>query len=193
MDHGPGCRICWQYRFLLKEIVLASEYRVLFKQMALDLRDEHDLKWFVETGSYFGITTRWAAENFENVIAIEIDPYYFRWTQEICRNCDNLLLIGGDSGDVLEEILGIVEEPALIWLDAHFSPAHIGGANPLLKEIQAINADGRPHVILIDDFRYFEDPPTGWPSVDEIMAALGNREIEVEDDVIKAVPSGVGG
>lgn len=169
---------------------MASEYRVLFKRMALDLRDEHDLKWFVETGSYLGFTTRWAAENFGNVISIEIDPHYFRRVLKRCPNYDNLLLIKGDSGEILEEVLGIVEGPALIWLDAHCSPAHVGGTNPLLKEIQAINVDGRTHVILIDDFRYFEDPPTGWPSVDEIMVALGNREIEVKDNVIKAVPLG---
>ena len=171
---------------------MANEYRVLFKKMALILRHEHDLKWFVETGSHLGFMTKWAAENFENVISIEIDQHYFRQAQKRCPDYGNLLLIKGDSGDILEEVLRIVEGPALIWLDAHFSPAHVGGTNPLLKEIQAINADGRPHIILIDDFRFFEDPPMDWPSVDEIMSALGNREIEVKDNVIKAVPSEIG-
>ena len=168
--------------------MMGSVYHGIPRNLALVLRDKHGLKWFVETGSYLGITTAWAAENFTNVIAIEMDLRFFRKTQKACRGCDNVLLMKGDSGDVLGKALETVKGPALVWLDAHFSPHHKDGANPLLKEIQAINADGRPHVILIDDFRFFEDPPTDWPSVDEILVALGSREIEVVEDVIMAEP-----
>lgn len=168
--------------------MMEGDYHGIPRQMALDLRDKHDLKWFVETGSYLGITTAWAAKNFTKVIAIELDSYFFRRTQKACRGCNNVLLMEGDSGDILEKVLETVEEPALIWLDAHFSPHHENGANPLLKEIQAINADGRLHIILIDDFRFFEDPPMDWPSVDEILVALGSRKIEVVEDVIIAEP-----
>lgn len=167
------------------------------QRLALELRDRYDLKVFIETGTHVGGTLFWASFFFEKVIGIEISRFYFEFAQRACKGVKNIILIRGDSRTELYRALALAESPALIWLDAHWSsdleffnkPAK--GECPLLDELKALNADGRPHVILIDDARLF-DPPFNeeWPDIGEIRALLQElpRDIRIFEDVIIAEP-----
>lgn len=166
------------------------------RKLALELRDRYDLEVFIETGSYVGGTLFWASFHFGKAIGIEINPFYYKFAKRACDGAKNVVLIRGDSRTELSRALSLAEFPALVWLDAHWSsdleaskPER--GECPLLDELAALNADGRFHVVLIDDARLF-DPPLNeeWPSVSEVRALLNEcpRNVRIFEDVIIAEP-----
>jgi len=80
----------------------------------------------------------------------------FDKTGSYCNN--RLVLVHGDSGVELENLLQSIDQPCCFWLDAH------GGADkyastdevPLMKELEAIkNHSIKNHVIGIDDAHLF--------------------------------------
>jgi len=162
------------------------------EDIALQLRDAMDLKWFIETGSYKGGTLRWAAENFENVVSIEMcEKYYCRL---VGKTPENVRLVFGDSRTELAK--NLPAEPAMLWLDAHWCgnyelSVNTPGECPLMEELQAIRDYD---AILIDDARLFLDPPPRphdpeqWPNFDQITEVLNGRFVTIIEDVIIAVP-----
>jgi len=166
------------------------------RKLALELRDKHGLKAFVETGSYVGGTLFWASLHFEKAIGIEISRFYYKFAKRACGDAKNVVLIRGDSRTELSRALSLAKSPALVWLDAHWSTdlesSKPGmGECPLLDELGALNADGRPHVVLIDDARLF-DPPLNeeWPGIGEVFTLLEKRPrtVRIFEDVIIAEP-----
>jgi len=175
---------------------MGSVHHGIPQKLVLELRDRYGLKVFVETGSYVGGTLFWASSYFEKVIGVEISRFYYRFAKNACGDTKNVILIRGDSRTELSRALSLAKSPALVWLDAHWSSdLEIGkpakGECPLLDELRALNADGRPHVVLVDDARLF-DPPLNdeWPSIDEIRALLEERPrtFWISEDVIIAEP-----
>lgn len=175
---------------------MGNVYHSVPRKLAVELRDKYGLKVFIETGFYVGGTLFWASFHFEKVIGIEISRFYYRFAKRACGNTKNVILIRGDSRTELYRALSLAESPALVWLDAHWSsdleadkPER--GENPLLDELKALNADGRPHVVLVDDATLF-DPPFNdeWPYIDEIRALLEElpRDVRIFEDVIIAEP-----
>ena len=168
--------------------------------IALRLRDQYNLRNFVETGTGAGRTAMWAAQHFSRVITIELDrDRCHKATRSIQRHRydRNTTCIHGDSRDWLGHVLRLFLSPALIWLDGHWSQdlkyaVPKRGECPLLEEIDAINADGKEHVIMIDDAHQYVDPPNSdWPTFDVVKSRLeseGEREVYVEDDVIVTEP-----
>lgn len=86
----------------------------------------------------------------EKVDSIETYNYFFD---------EKLVLICGDSAKYLEEVLNEVDEPALIWLDAHAgAQKYARGPEdvPLLTELEIIkNHPIKNHIIAIDDAHLF--------------------------------------
>lgn len=173
------------------------------KEIILRLRDERGLKYFVETGTLHGKTAAWAARHFRQVYTIEISKKHYDRAKRL-RPKGNIHFVLGDSGEELSKVLRKLDSPALVWLDAHWSPdlkyarpSKVGEC-PLLNELEALNADGRPHVILIDDAHLFIKSvevahpgvftPSDWPDVKAVYRLLGDRHIEEENNVIIALP-----
>jgi len=172
------------------------------KSEILRLRDEYGLKYFVETGTLHGKTADWAAQHFERVYTIEISKKHHDRAKKR-RSRPNIRFVLGDSGQALPEVLKSLDGPALVWLDAHWSP-DLGyarpevGECPLIKEIETLNADERPHVVLIDDAHLFTQgvettqpgafTPTDWPDIKAVRRLLGKRLVKVENNVITALP-----
>ena len=178
---------------------MGSVHHGLPRKLALEMRDKYGIKVFIETGSYVGRTLPWASLFFERVISIEINRIYFKFAQRACKGAKNIILIRGDSRTELSRALSLAKSPALVWLDAHWgSDLEFGkpekGECPLLDELRALNADRRPHVVLIDDARLF-DPPLNeeWPGIKEIRALLEElpRDVRIFEDVIIAEPKEV--
>jgi hypothetical protein len=167
---------------------------------ALMLRDGFKLKTFVETGTFRADTTLWAAGEFKQVFTIEADPGYYEYALEKLAGHDNVVAVFGDSAVQLREVLKQVDEPALLWLDAHwcsrrkFKAHHAKRQCSLLEEIAAVQACGVEHYIMIDDARLFHNPPpppcdpTAWPTFVQVVQALGSYAITEHMDVIIAVP-----
>lgn len=173
------------------------------RDLCTRLRDKFNVSTFVETGTYKGETSRWAAGEFERVYTTEAYPPYWEKAKARHADCQNIEFILGDSRTQLKPILDKLDRPALFWLDAHWmgsleiGNATPGGECPLREELDALNQSDHNHIILIDDARLFVGRPGApfdekqWPTYDEIcglLTARHPRKVFVFEDVIIAVP-----
>jgi hypothetical protein len=172
-------------------------------KIALALKKEYGLRYFVETGTYKGDSALWAAEHFEHVWTIENWPEHYRIATERYDLPANITFILGDSRDRLPEALIQVPGLALVWLDAHWIDKRLGirpDDCPLLDELAAIRSSynqGRPHVVMIDDADFYtgeiagkvKASPAKWPNREEIGALLPGYTLAVQKGVIVARPT----
>lgn len=170
---------------------------------ALAVAEQRGITDFVETGTFVGVTARWAAEHFTEVHTIELsEPLYdaqatAAYAQRYGLWPANVTAWLGDSRQILPKIKRyyacIGEPPMMYWLDGHWDGTdQTAGRHdqcPLLGELACI---GPKDVVLIDDARLFltpnQPPFVGWPSFAEVVAALGDRVVTVKDDVIWGIP-----
>jgi hypothetical protein len=167
-----------------------------------DLSAELEISTLVETGTFEGRTTAWAARNFEHVITVEIDADTRRATQAKLSELQNIMFLEGCSRDVMPgAVAGLNGKKTCFWLDAHKGGGYFGSGDdcPLLEEIECVHALGDKAYVFIDDARGFLKPPPPpfdwryWPSLSTVMAALNAapdpRYVMVVDDVIISVPA----
>jgi hypothetical protein len=154
---------------------------------------------FIETGTYKGDSSFWAADFFKNVYTIEIDQEISKLTSERKDCPENIKFIVGDSREILAEVVKELRGNSFFWLDGHWCSG-AGGKNnecPVLDEIRAIREISDP-IIFIDDARCFLGPlpfphkASDWPTIDEIFALLKHtfphNLTTIQDDVIMCVP-----
>ena len=171
------------------------------EELVLLIKSNAKVSTFIETGTYQGDTTIWAAKHFEKVVTIERSRALFELVSEKYEHVENAKFLFGDSRSILGVILSEIREPAILWLDAHWCSGDSYGEHdqcPIIEEIGAIVATGMDHSILIDDARLFLSPPPlpnlieQWPSIDQITRALqaggASYYITVFEDVVIAVP-----
>lgn len=167
--------------------------------LALALRSGFGISTFVETGTYKGETTAWAAERFEQVITVELNDEYREHAMTAMSDVSNVRFVAGDSATALPAIVTELAEPALFWLDAHSGGGYfgVGDACPILDELAAINASPHEHFILIDDARGFVAPPpppfdwTKWPDLRTVLDAVTGahpHHVVIVEDVLVCVP-----
>lgn len=129
------------------------------KNIFLALREVVDT--VIETGTYKGVTTKWFAENFKNVITVEVAEKYYKEAVVNLRQHTNVTPILGDSVEVLRQLL-IGNYPLVntdkfaLFLDAHWYK------NPLLGELKVIADAKRKPVIIIHDFYNPNHPEYGY-------------------------------
>lgn len=125
-------------------------YDQLFKKY----KGNHNL--FFETGTHKGDGVQNALDmGFKEVVSIEILPEFYkecqsRFDKETKENKVHLFL--GDSNERMEEMLELIKEPSLIFLDGHFN-----NGDPLWKELETLkNHSIKNHTIIVDDMpNYF--------------------------------------
>ena len=126
------------------------------------LAQAFDLTSFYETGTYYGLSSLWAAQRFAKVTTVERSPILFSIARLKLGRCGNVTMMFGDSRTALEEHLPDLP-PTLFWLDAHWSGGHTAGAGddecPLLDELRLVAPHLDRHFVLIDDARLFAMPP----------------------------------
>jgi hypothetical protein len=146
----------------------------------------------VETGTFAGGMIDAVKDRFDRITSIELDPGWHARAVERFRQDSHVTLLHGDSGVQLRHVLGSLTEPAIFWLDAHYSgPVTARGVidSPIVQEMEAIRAHPvRGHVVLIDDMRYFTGRD-GYPTIDELVAWIRAADpagvVEVRDDVLR--------
>lgn len=170
------------------------------KQLMLVLKNEYNLPTFVETGTFQGGTSVWAAEHFQKVFTIEFAKHIYEATSTAYSHVKNIEFLWGHTKEQLKLVVPQLKEPALFWLDAHWMGGGTAGENdecPLLEELQIINDSECEHFILIDDARLFLSPPPSphcieqWPGMNEIIATLSagrSRYTVIFEDAIISVP-----
>jgi len=113
---------------------------------------------FIETGSYKGDGIQQALdEGFNTIYSIELSKNLYKNCVDKFKENNNIHLILGDSGEMLDTLLTMIKESVTFWLDGHYSGGEtaLGSLNsPLLQELEAIkNHNVKNHTILIDDLR----------------------------------------
>lgn len=146
----------------------------------------------VETGTYLGDMVQAQKNRFKQVISIELDTALYQRAVLRFKHDKNIILLQGDSGQKMPEILSLINEPAIFWLDGHYSSGITAKGDkecPIFEELNAIfDNDKRNHVLLIDDARCFvgeNDYPTIPELTDFIKRKRSDYQIEVLHDIIR--------
>jgi hypothetical protein len=151
-------------------------------------------RYFVETGTFMGSMVEHIAETGVQCMTIEIDEELYRRATNILSRRRNIECLKGDSAKILPEILSRIKDPAVFWLDAHYSGGFTGKTDvdtPVSAELDMIlNHPAKGHVILIDDARDFVGT-NGYPHLSSVFAYFDNHpdyRMEVSADVIRITP-----
>jgi hypothetical protein len=125
---------------------------------------------FVETGTHIGNTVEAArVAGFEKIYTIELSNKFYQDAKTRFAKYSNIKCILGDSSIKLKEVLNELDEPAVFWLDGHWSMGDTARGDkdvPLYEELSAISKHHiKNHIIMIDDTRLLGDKSeavTGW-------------------------------
>lgn len=170
------------------------------EELVLFMQRTFSLNVFIETGTFKGVTSCWAAGHFKKVLTIELSKELFDEAADKYRHLQNIHFIYGDSSEELVKIIKQLDEPAVFWLDAHhcsLNTAGKGSRAPILEEINAIGVSAYDHFILIDDARFFLAPPPDphflveFPDIYTLLEEVNRHKkhyILIYDDVIICVP-----
>jgi len=168
----------------------------IFKQTVLkEYSKRYGLKILVETGTYLGDMVEAMRADFDLIYSIELSKDLYEKAMIRFKGVNNIEIIQGDSGIELPILMNKINQPALFWLDGHYSGGITARGNmdtPIFEELNTIfNHFDTAHVILIDDARCFEKDPC-YPSMEELIKFIGSKkcsvEIVVQDDIIRICP-----
>jgi len=171
------------------------------KQRALrQAATKYHLKRLVETGTFLGDMLAAMRNDFESLTSIELSDELYERAMRRFANDPKITILHGDSSERIKEVAASIEEPAMFWLDAHYSGSWhedfeetAGGdrPNPIYAELEAVFASPHRHVVFIDDARLFNGEE-GWPPLDEVTSFIEEREpnrtLKVDEDCIRVFP-----
>lgn len=169
------------------------------RQLIGAIQENFRYRNFIETGTYLGATSIWAASLFEEVFTIEVNPELSSQAAMHANGISNIRFINGDSSIELGKVSEELKGSSLYWLDGHWC----GGVEklthecPLMHELNAIKIS-EEDIVLIDDARFFmgivpaPHEPQEWPKIDEVISLLKlkypSHVIIIEYDIIMCLP-----
>lgn len=165
----------------------------LVKQNAITFyQKKYGYTTLVETGTYLGDMVEAQKGRFKKIFSIELGVDLHARAVKRFRNDKHVTIVQGDSGKVLPQVLKQINEPAIFWLDGHYSAGITAQGEkdcPIFEEIDAIfSAKKFDHVILVDDARCFlgqGDYPTIEKLTEYIQKKNPSYKVEVKDDSIR--------
>jgi hypothetical protein len=185
---------------------MASQAEVTYEEKREKIefyRIKFGIRIFIETGTFLGDTIDFFKEKFEFLYSIELSETLSIRAQKRFSNQGNIRIINGNSGEVLGEIVKNLKEPALFWLDGHYSSEFYmngeyfitakGDTNtPIEKELDIILCSKIQHIILIDDARLFigkNDYPTLKNIKDKVGLTPKKYNVLIDTDIIQIIPN----
>jgi hypothetical protein len=168
----------------------------LIKQrLILRAQSQFKTRIMVETGTLLGDMIEAMKHRFTRLYSIEISPELARKAQQRFAGDSHIQIIENDSAIALKELVPKLEEPALFWLDGHYSGGNTGKGikeTPIMEELDTILASDLPHVILVDDARCF-GTEKDYPSLSElesfVRARRSGAHIFTRHDCIHILPN----
>ena len=157
--------------------------------------DRFGLKVMVETGTYYGDMVEAMKRRFSRIYSIELSRELSERAAKRFRGDRHVTIIQGDSGAELGKLVRSIDQPALFYLDGHYSggiTAQGAKWTPIYEELSHIFAHDPRHVIVIDDARCFGRDPD-YPSLQDLRDFIRSKrpgaEVEVADDSIRITPA----
>lgn len=165
---------------------------IMKQRILLEYAKSHNLRVFVETGTCYGDMVHALKSCFDAIYSIEIDPGLFAIAKNRFKSLAHVHILYGDSGKELENVLRQIGQPALFWLDGHYSGGETGkgvAETPVYDELSHIlSAEAKHHVVIIDDARFFGTDPN-YPTIAELRLLLQSKrpgtKLTVENDSIR--------
>ena len=156
----------------------------------------YNLRILVETGTHYGDMVEALKRHFTRIYSIELSRQLFEKSKKRFKADNHIELIHGDSSKELGCIMRKLDQPALFWLDGHYSggiTAQGEKDTPIYEELEHIfNASHLRHVVIIDDARCFGSDPA-YPMMEDlknyVFSKRSNTRIEIENDIIRIIPS----
>jgi hypothetical protein len=165
----------------------------IIKQNAIkEYQEKYGYTTLIETGTYLGNMVEAQKTRFKKIISIELGVELYEKAKERFKKDQNITLMQGDSGKVLPLIIKDLNEPAIFWLDGHYSSGITAKGDkicPIFEELDSIfNNKPLNHVLLIDDARLFVDEDD-YPTIEKLTKYVKNKnnnyQVEVKDDIIR--------
>ena len=153
---------------------------------------------WIETGTYYGDTTKILSDIAEKVISIESDKRLYDLAIKKFENSKKINVINGESQNLLQDILKNESYKNLcLFLDAHTCLDHITNKlvsknetleTPIMIELNIIESYIKKFNninILIDDIRLFDGKTQNYPNINEIVdwARKNNSSWFIEHDI----------
>ena len=161
-----------------------------------DIAAQHSIKVFFETGTYLGNTVYGVKDSFDEVYSVELSKGLAELARERFRHDPKVHIINDDSSAAVETFLGSLVQPAIFWLDAHYSAGVTAKGKlqtPVKDELESILSHSvKQHQILIDDVKDFNGQ-NDYPTVEEIFEMVRqfgaeNYKAKVEGEVFRISP-----
>lgn len=157
-------------------------------------QSKYKYKIFIETGTFKGDMVEAQRGNFEKLYSIELGADLWAESSKRFLQYSNIKILHGDSGQVLNDITKDLNQPAIFWLDGHYSSGitALGETEcPIFGEIDAIFSYRKlNHVILVDDARCFNGIGD-WPTINAVTDYVHRYDPEyncvVEKDIIRYI------
>ncbi|MBN2762819.1 MAG: hypothetical protein JXR41_07000, partial [Bacteroidales bacterium] len=113
----------------------------------------------IETGTYRGDMVYAQRNNFKRIFSIELGEDLWKKAVKRFARYRHICIMQGDSSKVLDNITKDLQEPAIFWLDGHYSAGITARGDkdcPIYGEINAIFRYKKlDHILLVDDACYF--------------------------------------
>tara|TARA_B000000557_G_scaffold41404_1_gene30327 strand:- start:183 stop:812 length:630 start_codon:yes stop_codon:yes gene_type:complete len=157
-----------------------------------------DSLW-IETGTYYGETTKLLSKISKKTISIEADKNLFETSNRILKKFKNVEILNGKSEDLLDKVISknLNFKNVCIYLDAHLCQDHLKNtktfgnenkATPVLNELEIITkylANFEKIVVLIDDIRLFQGKFQNYPNKNTLVNWCKENDFlwEIEQDI----------
>lgn len=159
-----------------------------------DYAEKSGVRILIETGTYYGEMVEAMKPYFDQIFSIELSKELYENAKKKFAGDERIEIIHGDSGIELGKLLGRIDDPALFWLDGHYSAGVTARGEkdtPIYEELTHIfNSKQRGHVVIIDDARCFGADPA-YPSIEELCDFIRSRRpdanIGIENDSIRII------
>jgi hypothetical protein len=165
----------------------------LVKQMAIqEYQERFKYSILVETGTYLGDMVESQKRRFKKIISIELGIDLYNKALIRFKEDKNVTIIQGDSGKVLSNVLPGIDEPAIFWLDGHYSAGITAKGDkecPIFEELHAIfSSKNFNHILLIDDARCFNGEGD-YPTIEKLTEYVRSKnqmyQVEIKHDIIR--------
>ena len=163
---------------------------LLKQKVVREYGEKFNLKTLVETGTYYGEMVAAMKNRFDRIYSIEFDPALAERAKRKFSRYSNIQIYCGDSRVVMPEVLALLKNPALFWLDAGYY-GWVGmqtDKQRLSSEMEMILSHPYQHIVLLDDARCLTGQ-NGIPTVSEVESYIETkfpqRSVKVEFDVMR--------
>ena len=170
----------------------------IIKHQILMNNNLKDSLW-IETGTYYGETTKLLSKISKKTISIEADKNLFETSNKILKNFKNVEILNGKSEDLLDKVISknLNFQNVCIYLDAHLCQDHLKNtktfgnedtATPILNELEIVSkyvSSFEKIVVLIDDIRLFKGKFQNYPDKNTLVnwCKENNFLWEIEQDI----------